>query len=1373
MIPLPIRPENSQAVGYVSTMPEEGLAQLEVLKQLGCKPHHKVLEIGCGALIAGFPVMQYLNPGNYTGIDPNVWLATASQAIPVVAAVCREKAPRIYDCADFRTGTREQFDFILSHSILSHASNDQLTDFLAAAAEQLVPGGVLAASIRLAEGNEFGSPGSELRGADFTEWQYPGVSWFAEGDVLARAKRAGFVAAIDRELTRTILRGNPKAIHDWLHGERARRIFLGVPCLAEDPTMLDRALTAFAEPEVAVVAVDNGATAGVKAVLETAANDNRSVVVSHHSENIYVNPAWNELAARFLASAATVLVLANADLEVNPGWSRSLLLRIDRARSARQWWRGRGVDTAEEAHQAVKPSGELSDDPRHTAGAFFALPREAVEAAFPIPPELRIWYGDTWIETVLQAAGFEAVTLRDVLAYHAGKVSSNQLPELGAIVAEEGQRWESQFRQLAAETGRSRHAGVPAQVGPATVQLVTGFFRLADRPVDEAEQFMRFEQLAASGLPILLFLDERLLEQHGPRLRLIPTVRVIATTKESLWPFVATAGRELSLPTLRTLEKDTREFLLLQNAKLDLLDRARALDDRATHFAWIDFGIMKIAKDPSGFLDRLAALAPPTACVLFPGCWDRARADAWSAQSDGVNWRFCGGFFVVDRASVHDLVASHRAAFTNDDRLTWEVNVWAAMERAGQRFDWYSADHDDSIIGIPASGDAMALNRFQRRAQKAMEGKPKRICLNMIVKNEGARIERCLAAAAPFVNCWAIADTGSTDDTPALIERFFAERGCPGRLLKTTFKNFSQARNEALALARTVPGWQYVLLIDADMVLTGTLDTATLSEPAYHLVQRMGDMDYRNTRLLRRDVPASYVGVTHEFLSVEGLAVVPGLVIEDRADGANRGDKAERDIRLLNEGLVAEPQNYRYMFYLAQTYREVGRHHEAIQLYRRHLTLCTWDEEAWASRYGIAASFRALGDEPLFVQACLEAYNYRPSRGEPLKLLAQHFREKGQNETACLFAEVLAATPNTGDHLFVERWMYLWGADQELSIAGFYSKWPNRREAAYRACARLTVGGHGDLRKQARENFVHYARSATELFGATVKPIDWKPADGYAPMNPSVCVGPDGRRIVLVRTVNYTVTTEGQYPTLDGSGIIRTHNHVLEMSDNWSPLRSTEIQNAPELPARKLGFVEGYEDCRLWHDGASFLASCTVRDAPDSDGRCEMAILSLDAAWRVQHVEAIRDYDGDKTQKNWMPVVGRPGSFVYLCDPTVVIERRPASTVEVCRSAPPACLVDLRGGSQVIAHGGGWLCITHEVTWCPHRVYLHRFVRLDVDFKVTAVSDPFYFVAKGIEFCAGLARDNDKLVASFGVNDASAYLAIFDPAAVDRVLRPL
>jgi hypothetical protein len=155
------------------------------------------------------------------------------------------------------------------------------------------------------------------------------------------------------------------------------------------------------------------------------------------------------------------------------------------------------------------------------------------------------------------------------------------------------------------------------------VLLVTAFFRLSDRPVDEAEQFRRFEQLVASGLPTLLFLDERLAD----RALAYPNVRVVRMTLGELGPFKWTEGLYLKLPTHRTREKDTREFLLLQNSKLELLERATQHDATASHFAWIDFGIMKVARDPGTFLERLRALAPPLSCVLAPGCWSREEAD--------------------------------------------------------------------------------------------------------------------------------------------------------------------------------------------------------------------------------------------------------------------------------------------------------------------------------------------------------------------------------------------------------------------------------------------------------------------------------------------------------------------------------------------------------------------------------------------------------------------------------------------------------------------------------------------------------------------------------------------------------------------------
>lgn len=655
-------------------------------------------------------------------------------------------------------------------------------------------------------------------------------------------------------------------------------------------------------------------------------------------------------------------------------------------------------------------------------------------------------------------------------------------------------------------------------------------------------------------------------------------------------------------------------------------------------------------------------------------------------------------------------------------------------------------------------------------AEHRAENKHK-ICLVMIVKNEASIIGRCLTAALPHIDTWSITDTGSTDDTPKIIERFFAEHKIPGKLSLAPFKHFAQARNAALEAAKTVDGWEYALLVDADMVLTGTIDKKKLTAPAYDLVQsKSDDLDYDNTRLVRRDAVARYIGVTHEFLSVSGNVRLTSLAIDDRDDGGSKSDKADRDIRLLTAGLAEEPDNVRYMFYLAQTYRETGRYHQAIQWYTRRIQGGGWDEEIWFSKYGIALSFLAIDDELNFIKACFDAYNCRPTRGEPLKLLAKFFRERSQNDSAMLIAEALMKIKTPKDKLFIERNVYEHGAEQEFAIAGFYSHIPSRREKAYESCADLTVRFNSFIRNEARRNITFYLKSVHEMFGAEVKPIKWKPNDGYAPMNPSVCIDDAGRRLVLVRTVNYTVTPQGQYPTTDGSNIIRTRNHIVEMDEGWTPIRSTPIEDATEMP-RTAFPVEGFEDCRLWTSKGKFYASATVRDR--GDGRCEQAILSFDKQWRVVDIDVVRDFEYGQNQKNWMPIVGHHGSFLYFCDPTVAIKRTPTGTVERARHQTEVSLVDQRGGSQLVEHGDGWLCLTHEVVWRPERIYMHRFVKLDREMRIVAVTDPFYFARVGIEFCAGLARDGSELVASFGVNDESAHIALFEPARINLMLKPV
>src|SRR5216684_1409410 len=165
---------------------------------------------------------------------------------------------------------------------------------------------------------------------------------------------------------------------------------------------------------------------------------------------------------------------------------------------------------------------------------------------------------------------------------------------------------------------------------------------------------------------------------------------------------------------------------------------------------------------------------------------------------------------------------------------------------------------------------------------------PKALCLNMIVRNEMANLERCLAAAAGYIAAWVIGDTGSTDGTPAFIEAFFARRGIPGELHRFPFRNFEQARNEALDRAYATPlGYDYLLFADADMelVVEDPSFRAGLAAPGYRLLPRTaGGLSYWNTRLVKRDAGARYKGVTHEYVDVPGdVGELRGVWYKDHA----------------------------------------------------------------------------------------------------------------------------------------------------------------------------------------------------------------------------------------------------------------------------------------------------------------------------------------------------------------------------------------------------------------------------------------------------------------------------------------------------------
>lgn len=645
----------------------------------------------------------------------------------------------------------------------------------------------------------------------------------------------------------------------------------------------------------------------------------------------------------------------------------------------------------------------------------------------------------------------------------------------------------------------------------------------------------------------------------------------------------------------------------------------------------------------------------------------------------------------------------------------------------------------------------------------------------MIVRNESAILERCLRSVLPYLSCYVVCDTGSSDDTVALTQRVLGH--LPGSVPNVPFENFSQARNAALDLARQSElEFDYLLLIDADMelVVADPSFPERLSHPGYLLRQVAGDLAYDNVRLLARHAAARYVGPTHEYLSLEGpLGRLTQVHMLDHACGSSRAEKLNRDLSLLQAALEQQPDDTRSWFYLAQTLREAGRFEEAISAYQRRIELGGWEEEVWYSRWMIARCRQAMGNLESFVSECLSAYQQRPTRAEPLHSLAQYYGQQRQYELSALFAEAGLSVPRPDDMLFVEEHVYRYSLRHELSISAYYCSSPLRKVQSRRLTEQLALERSVPswTREVARRNWSYHARSLAELCpSARFVALDTALPEGFAPCNPSLAFY-QGSLWCNLRLVNYRLA-EGVYEVADG-GPVRTINHLLQLDSRFqveSTVILEELHPRDECPE-----IYGLEDIRLIATPEALMGSATVV-APTEDYLRQIAVFTISEDGGIGPV-TVQQYGSPRHQKNWMPFVDGEGvGFLYACDPITVLRWDPRSGQSALwrQQDVPYALDHQRGSSGAIPWDGGWLLVTHEVSYpAGQRTYLHRFLWLDANFSLRALSEAFTFCHLGIEFCCGLTAypGPDQLLLSFGVEDHEAWLVAVSADQVRRALR--
>jgi SAM-dependent methyltransferase len=125
--------------------------QFRFLKRAGLGPEHYLLDLGCGTLRGGIPLIRYLQERHYFGIEVRSGVLEEGKR-ELEEAKLASKQPLLLLTENVALLHLEQrFDFIWAYSVLIHLSDSILGDVLCFVREHLTATGAFYANVNIGE----------------------------------------------------------------------------------------------------------------------------------------------------------------------------------------------------------------------------------------------------------------------------------------------------------------------------------------------------------------------------------------------------------------------------------------------------------------------------------------------------------------------------------------------------------------------------------------------------------------------------------------------------------------------------------------------------------------------------------------------------------------------------------------------------------------------------------------------------------------------------------------------------------------------------------------------------------------------------------------------------------------------------------------------------------------------------------------------------------------------------------------------------------------------------------------------------------------------------------------------------------------------
>tara|TARA_R110002074_G_scaffold401828_1_gene601721 strand:+ start:127 stop:2007 length:1881 start_codon:yes stop_codon:yes gene_type:complete len=426
----------------------------------------------------------------------------------------------------------------------------------------------------------------------------------------------------------------------------------------------------------------------------------------------------------------------------------------------------------------------------------------------------------------------------------------------------------------------------------------------------------------------------------------------------------------------------------------------------------------------------------------------------------------------------------------------------------------------------------------------------------MIVKNESKIIKKCLNSIADYLDYWVISDTGSTDGTQDIIKSFFKEKGIPGELHEDKWVNFGYNRTLYLKYAKNKA--DFLIILDADFIVNikdkNFKNKLTNTNVGYQL-QYEENMCYRQVLMVSGNISWKYVGVTHENITTDENYKVENnddIMINHIGNGNNKKDKFTRDIKLLSQGIKDEPNNSRYYFYLAQSYKCCEDYKNAIKYYKKRVEMKGWVEEVYYSLYmiGICKQRDGLDFENEILYDYLKAYNYKKNRLEALYEIVNYYRRNNRYREGYSYGMLGMKNSYPKDILFIDREIHTYKFIDELAICAY---WVGDHKLAIELNTKLLnlecLSDHYKIRIKKNLSFsLNVNKSKTESVKSNVSSLNVNKSKTESVKRNVFLywIGKEYKLVSILRNIIYLHSTNG----IGYNVILITHENIHDYIDN-------------------------------------------------------------------------------------------------------------------------------------------------------------------------------------------------------------------------------